>query len=97
MDAGAAARRIVAGGLAGRPEVVLTPAAKVGLRVHGLAPGLTARALAVLDRLLPAPGDDPPQPGHTLPEQPWWQRLLTSPDRRAAVRHHELDDETPRR
>ena len=97
MDAGAAARRIVAGGLAGRPEVVLTPAAKVGLRVHGIAPGLTQRALTLVDRLLPAPGDDPPQPGHTLPEQPWWQRLLTTLDRRAAVRHHELDDETPRR
>ena len=97
MDAGAAARRIVSGGLAGRPEVVLTPAAKVGLRVHGLAPGLTQRALALVDRVLPAPGDDPPQPGHTLPEQPWWQRALTALDRRAAARHHELDDETPRR
>jgi NAD(P)-dependent dehydrogenase (short-subunit alcohol dehydrogenase family) len=97
MDAGAAARRIVAGGLAGRPEVVLTPAAKIGLRVHGLAPGLTQRALALVDRLLPAPGEQAPEPGHTLPEQPWWQRALTTLDRRAAVRHHELDDETPRR
>ncbi|MDD7919213.1 SDR family NAD(P)-dependent oxidoreductase [Actinomycetospora callitridis] len=97
MDAGAAARRIVAGGLAGRAEVVLTPAAKVGLRVHGIAPGLTQRALGLLDRLLPTPGEAPPEPGHTLPEQPWWQRLLTTLDRRAAVRHHELDDEIPRR
>ena len=90
-------RRIVAAGLAGRPEVVLTPAAKIGLRVHGIAPGLTQRALALLDRLLPAPGEDPPQPGHTLPEQPRWQRMLTTLDRRAAVRHHEHDDEMPRR
>ena len=97
MNAGAAARRIVAAGLAGRPEVVLTPAAKIGLRVHGIAPGFTQRALALLDRLLPAPGEDPPQPGHTLPEQPRWQRMLTTLDRRAAVRHHEHDDETPRR
>lgn len=97
MDAGAAARRIIAGGLAGRPEVVLTPAAKIGLRVHGIAPGLTQRALALLDRLLPTPGEAPPEPGHTLPEQPWWQRLVTTLDRRAAVRHHELDDEIPRR
>ena len=52
---------------------------------------------ALLDRLLPAPGEDPPQPGHTLPEQPRWQRMLTTLDRRAAVRHHEHDDETPRR
>ena len=96
MDAGAAARRIVAGGLAGRPQVVLTPAARLGIRVHGVAPGLTQRALTLFDRLLPAPGQDPPQPGHTLPEQPWWQRALTTLDRRAAVRHHELDDETPR-
>lgn len=97
MDAGTAARRVVAGGLAGRPEVVLTPAAKIGLRVHGLAPGLTQRLLTLVDRALPTPGQDPPQPAHTLPEQPWWHRVLTTLDRRAAGRHHELDDETPRR
>lgn len=68
-----------------------------GLRAHGLAPGLTQRALALFDRPLPAPGSAPPEPGHALPEQPWWQRKLTILDRRAAVRHHELDDETPRR
>ncbi|MDD7923102.1 hypothetical protein [Actinomycetospora chibensis] len=54
-------------------------------------------ALALLDRLLPTPGDAPPEPGHMLPEQPWWQRLVTTLDRSAAVYHHEIDDEILRR
>jgi NAD(P)-dependent dehydrogenase (short-subunit alcohol dehydrogenase family) len=53
MDARVAARRIVSAGLAGRPELILTPAAKVAARVHGLLPATTVRALAVTNRLLP--------------------------------------------
>lgn len=93
MDAGRAARRIVSAGLAGRPQVVLTPAAKIGVRMHGLAPSLTTRALSLLERALPEPGEHRPEPGHDRPDQPWWHRALTILDRR----HHELDDETSRR
>jgi NAD(P)-dependent dehydrogenase (short-subunit alcohol dehydrogenase family) len=53
MDAERAARRIVSAGLAGRAEVILTPAAKVGARVHGLLPGTTSKALGMVNRLLP--------------------------------------------
>jgi NAD(P)-dependent dehydrogenase (short-subunit alcohol dehydrogenase family) len=57
MDAARAARRIVAGVLAGRTMVVLTPLAKIGMRVDGLAPTLTTGLLTVMARLLPkAPG-----------------------------------------
>lgn len=60
IDAGRAARRIVDGVLAGRPNVVLTPLAWLGIRVRGLAPGLTARAMGLAVRLLPdAPSDQP--------------------------------------
>jgi short-subunit dehydrogenase len=54
MDADRAARRIVGGVLAGRPMVVLTPLAWVGIRVRGLAPATTTRVMGWAGRLLPA-------------------------------------------
>ena len=53
MDADRAARRIVAGVLAGRPMVVLTPLAWVGIRVRGLAPATTTRVMGWAGRVLP--------------------------------------------
>lgn len=53
MNAERAARRIVSGVLAGAPHVVLTPVAKVGLRVHGVAPSTTVRLLGLISRILP--------------------------------------------
>jgi NAD(P)-dependent dehydrogenase (short-subunit alcohol dehydrogenase family) len=55
ISAERAARRIVAGVLAGRPTVELTPLTVVGRRVHGLAPATTIRALGLVSRLLPGP------------------------------------------
>ncbi|HET7799755.1 MAG TPA: SDR family oxidoreductase [Humibacillus xanthopallidus] len=54
MDADRAARRIVSGVLAGRPMVVLTPLAWVGIRVRGLAPATTTRVMGWAGRLLPS-------------------------------------------
>jgi NAD(P)-dependent dehydrogenase (short-subunit alcohol dehydrogenase family) len=53
MDADRAARRIVSGVLAGRPMVVLTPVAWVGIRVRGLAPATTTRLMGWAGRVLP--------------------------------------------
>ncbi len=61
MNAERAARRIVDGVLEGRPHVVLTPVAKIGIRVHGLVPATTVRAMGLANRLLP----DAPHPAHT--------------------------------
>lgn len=55
MDAERAAHRIVAGILRGRAMVVLTPLARIGLRVHGIAPATTGRLLGLAGRLLPEP------------------------------------------
>ncbi len=84
-----AARVIVAATLAGRAERFLTPAAVVGARLHGLAPGLTTRLSGLAARLLPGPGSDPgaPAAGRTLPTQPGWFRALTTLTRRAEARH----------
>ncbi|WP_153394269.1 SDR family NAD(P)-dependent oxidoreductase [Ornithinicoccus halotolerans] len=62
MNAERAARRIVDGVLRGRPMVVLTPMAKVAMRVHGLAPATTVRALGLAARLLPSAPDSATHP-----------------------------------
>ncbi|MFJ6382486.1 SDR family NAD(P)-dependent oxidoreductase [Kitasatospora sp. NPDC092039] len=59
MDAERAARAIVRAAARRRPELVLTPAAKIGVRAQGLAPATTARLLALAARALPSAGDAP--------------------------------------
>lgn len=54
MSADRAARKIVTGVLRGRPLVTLTPLAKVGTRVHGLAPATTVRLLGLASQVLPS-------------------------------------------
>ncbi|MGW3493614.1 SDR family NAD(P)-dependent oxidoreductase [Streptomyces sp. NPDC001020] len=54
MNAERAARAVVRAAERGRPEVVLTPAAKAAIRLHGLAPATTGRILSLVDRLLPS-------------------------------------------
>lgn len=61
IDARRAARRIVRGVLAGRPNVVLTPLTWFGIRVRGLAPGTTTRVMGLVNRVLP----DAPTTGPT--------------------------------
>jgi NAD(P)-dependent dehydrogenase (short-subunit alcohol dehydrogenase family) len=55
LTAGAprAARRIVNAVRRGAAEVVITPQAQLASLVHGIAPGLTADALGVINRFLP--------------------------------------------
>ena len=55
MDATRAARKIVRAVRAGRSEIILTPQARMAATVHGIAPGLTTEALALVNRLLPSP------------------------------------------
>lgn len=98
MDAERAAQRIVKGVLAGRNQVVLTPLAKIAMRVSGMAPSLTTTAMKVMARLLPSPSDRNQGPttvdGHTA------RRRLSSPvveklstlGTRAAHRFNQMDD-----
>ncbi|WP_445183208.1 SDR family NAD(P)-dependent oxidoreductase [Pseudonocardia sp. Cha107L01] len=74
MDAERAAAKLVRATLGGRPEVILTPLAKLGVRAHGLAPATTLRALTLVNRLLPNSASlNGPQPGHTtIGHQPGW-------------------------
>lgn len=56
MDAERAARAIVRAAERRRTELVLTPAAKLAVRMHGVAPATTTKALSLACRLLPGPG-----------------------------------------
>jgi NAD(P)-dependent dehydrogenase (short-subunit alcohol dehydrogenase family) len=60
MDAERAAAKIAQRVMEGKGLVVLTPLAKVGVRVSGVAPGTTAAIMGAVGRLLPkAPAGDP--------------------------------------
>lgn len=95
MDADRAAERIVAGVLAGRPMVVLTPLAKVGIRVRGLMPATTSRLMGLMARALPSAPADPTSQG-TVEGRDADRRLgsqlvrrLTTLGSRAAARNNE--------
>jgi NAD(P)-dependent dehydrogenase (short-subunit alcohol dehydrogenase family) len=93
IDAEKAAAKLVNAALRGKPEVVLTPAAKLATRLHGLAPSTTLRLIAVANRLLP--GEDsrkPPIPGRAAEQPTRWFTALTALTRRAARRFHQHDD-----
>ena len=98
MDAERAARRLVQAALLRRPEIILTPLAKLGVRAHALAPSTSLRVVSLVNRLLPAgtgAGSGPAEPGHRLPESARNLGWLTERDDEAAARNHELDDPTP--
>jgi short-subunit dehydrogenase len=96
MDAERAARQLVGAALKGRPEVVTTPLAKIGMRVHGVAPSTTMRLVALVNRLLPT--DETPRPlrpGYAVEKPSRWFGALTALTRRAARRHLQHDDAVP--
>ncbi|MBE1604324.1 short-subunit dehydrogenase [Actinopolymorpha pittospori] len=103
MDAERAARRIIAGGLSGKPEVTLTPVAVAAARMVGLAPAPTTRLLGFVNRLLPKP----PRHG-TSRSAPGWKagrdlqsrlhEILTAAGHRAAKQFNQTNgrDQFPR-
>jgi short-subunit dehydrogenase len=96
MDAEQAAKRLVNAMLRGTPEVILTPLAKLGSRVHGLAPATTLRLLTLAARMLPADETPrPARPGHAVSGNGRLLNALTTLTRRAAQRTHEHTDPTP--
>jgi short-subunit dehydrogenase len=96
MDAEKAARRLVRAALRGRPEITLTLPAKLGARVHALAPSTTMRLLAAVDRLLPDPtGSGEPKPGRLAEPVSRLYERLTGTDRAAARAFHQHEDPTP--
>jgi len=96
MDAERAAAKLVRAALRGTPEIALTPAAKLGMRLHGLAPSTMLRLLALVNRLLPSEQRRTAiQPGHAAASPGRLFRAVTGLTQRAAERYHQLDDQTP--
>jgi len=83
MDAERAAAKMVDAVLAGKPTVILSPLAKIGARVHGIAPATTVRLLGLASRLLPKPpagGATDTVPGHVADRRassPVLEKLIT--------------------
>jgi hypothetical protein len=80
--------------LAGKPVVILSPLAKIGARVHGLAPATTVRLMGLAQRLLPRPPATGPTgnvPGHEADARLGSRLLgtLTTLGNRAAQRNNE--------
>ncbi|MDB4994471.1 MAG: gno 2 [Myxococcaceae bacterium] len=88
ISADRAARRIVRAGCRGEATVVLSPLAKVGAFLHGIAPSLVVEVNALLTRLLPR-GTSPIARLGKESTSAWAPSLLTVLDDRAAVRNNE--------
>jgi NAD(P)-dependent dehydrogenase (short-subunit alcohol dehydrogenase family) len=95
MNARRAARRIVEACRYGEPHLTLTVQARLGVAAANLAPGLTARALELANRLLPGPAESDGQearPGWRSSSR-WAPSVLTRLADRAAVENNELRGE----
>ncbi len=93
MDAERAAAKLIRATLRGSPEIVLTPAAKLAVRLHGLAPATTIRLLSLANRLLPTDeARTPLAPGHAVGKDGPVVSALTGLTRSAARRFHQHDD-----
>src|SRR6478672_4298215 len=96
MSAERAATRLIKATLRGTPEVILTPVAWLGARVHGLAPATTLRLLTIANRVLPTDrSSTPTRPGHAVDGNGPLLRTLTTLTRKAAPRTHERTDPVP--
>jgi hypothetical protein len=96
MSAEKAARQIINSCRYGDAEVVLSLPAKLGVLLHGIAPGLTADLNGWVNRLLPREGGIGRQsaPGRESQSSlaPWWLTTLTE---RAARENNEMAIPSP--
>jgi len=92
MNGERAARRILEACRHGEPHLILTQQARLAAAAAALLPGLTARALELVNRLLPGPAEadgDEPRPGWQQPSR-WAPSRLTRLSDAAAVANNEL-------
>jgi NAD(P)-dependent dehydrogenase (short-subunit alcohol dehydrogenase family) len=91
MDARRAARRIVNAVRAGQAELILGPQAKLATILHGLFPGLTADALGLVNRLLPANAEVQRHAGKDI-QTPVSRSFVTILGRRAGERLNQFPE-----
>jgi NAD(P)-dependent dehydrogenase (short-subunit alcohol dehydrogenase family) len=93
MAASRAARRIVDACRHGDAELVMPFSTALAVKLHGLAPGLTADVLSFAERLLPGPGGigTDSRPGSQSGSR-WSPSLLTRLGDEAAERNNEIGE-----
>jgi len=92
ISARRAARKIVAATCRNRADLVVGWQAKLMAQAHGVAPGLTQEALALVNRLLPdASGLTDKKPGHES-QSVVTRSPLTMLGKRAARRYNQLEE-----
>jgi short-subunit dehydrogenase len=91
MNATRAARKIVDAMAHGDAEVILSAAAKIAARIHGIAPAIHTEFLALINRLFPRAGDNGRLP-HLGSESESWitQSVLRFLGRRAERQYNQL-------
>ena len=92
MSAERAARKILQAARYGDPDLTLTPQARVAAVANAVVPGLVARAMMLVDRLLPRPTNangDRLQRGRES-ESRWTPRVVTALTDKAAMANNEL-------
>jgi NAD(P)-dependent dehydrogenase (short-subunit alcohol dehydrogenase family) len=92
INAGRAARQIVAACRRGDAELVITVQAKLAILARTIAPELFANAMTLMNALLPQPADaegDLARPGRES-ESDWAPSKLTDPTYKAAAENNEL-------
>jgi NAD(P)-dependent dehydrogenase (short-subunit alcohol dehydrogenase family) len=92
IDGRRAAKKILDACRHGEPHLILTQQARLAAAAATLMPGLTARTLELVNRLLPAPAEadgDEARPGWQQPTK-WAPSLLTRLSDEAAVANNEL-------
>ena len=91
ISADRAAAKIIEACRYGDPELTITPQAKLAAALHGIAPGLTARMMTIVNWLLPLPvgpeGDEKRK--GVQAETPLTRSPLTALTRAAAERNNE--------
>lgn len=98
INARRAARQIVDACRHGDPELVITPAARAAVLFNALSPTATARLMAAIDRILPAPAEF-----HGDQTRTGWQSVsavapsrVTTLSDRASLENNELPRHGPR-
>jgi NAD(P)-dependent dehydrogenase (short-subunit alcohol dehydrogenase family) len=95
IDARRAARKIVNAIRRGDAELVITPQAKLAALAHGIAPGVTANVLGLVNRAMPGPNGDQDRYLGKDSQTVLTRSFLQKAGQEAAEQYHQHPEEVP--